>query len=150
MPNPDGTLTGSDKVTLTQVFNRIIPVESGDLGAGSLGILDSVEQQANAQPATRSAFLRIVEALSHDMMAHAVGGFAAMTKDEQIASLHGVENTLPEEFNVVLGIARNIYYNLSETPPRPADFDSDNELFGKVEVEEVADKSTVNPRRNRK
>jgi hypothetical protein len=135
MPNQDGSLTGSDTVTLIKVFNRIIPTESPELGAGTIGILDDVEELSSKTPATRSAFLRIVEALSLDLMSHAVGGFAALTAEEQIACIHGVEATLPEEFSVVLGLARDVYYEREQTPKRPKTFDDENEIFGKVTVE---------------
>ncbi len=135
MPNQDGSLTGSDTVTLIRVLNRIIPSESPELGAGTIGILDDVEERSSNSPALRSAFLRIVEALSLDMMSHAVGGFAALTAEEQTASIQNVEATLPEEFSVVLGLARDVYYEREQTPERPTTFDDETEIFGKVKVE---------------
>lgn len=137
MPNQDGSLTGSDKITLNHVLNRIIPSENPELAAGSLGILATVHDQAKADPSTHSAFLRIVEALSLDMMAHAVGGFAALTEEEQDASLHNVENSLPEEFKTVLALARDVYYEDDRTPDRPESFSGEPEAFGNVEIEPV-------------
>jgi hypothetical protein len=150
MPNQDGSLTAADTVTLNQVLNRIIPSESTELGAGTIGILDDVEKRSSGTPATRSAFLRIVEAMSLDMMSHAVGGFAALTADEQIASIQNVEATLPEEFAVVLGLARDVYYEREQTPARPKSFDTENEIFGKVKVEAEPVKTRPSRRRNRK
>ncbi|MBT3994441.1 MAG: hypothetical protein HOJ22_06255 [Chloroflexi bacterium] len=149
MPNQDGSLTGSDKVTLVHMLNRIIPADSPNLGAGTLGILGSVQERAGAEKSTQSHFLRIVDALSLDMMAQAVGGFAALTPDEQIASLQIVENTLPTEFKTVLGLARDVYYEDERTPNRPKNFENENEIFGKIELEEItAEKSP--PRRRRR
>lgn len=150
MPNQDGSLTGSDKVTLTQMLNRIIPSDSPNLAAGSLGLLDSLQERVNGNADTRSAFVRVVEALSLDMMAHAVGGFAAMTEDEQIASIKIIELTLPNEFRSVLGLARDVYYEDERTPERPANFDSGNEIFGKIEVEEISAEKSAPHRRKRR
>ncbi|MBT3996248.1 MAG: hypothetical protein HOF01_10665 [Chloroflexi bacterium] len=135
MPNQDGSLTNSDKITLTQLLDRVVPVDDPKFAAGALGLRDLVEERSKANPSSNSALLRIIAALSLDMMAHAVGGFAALTVDEQISSIRNVETTLPAEFNIVLGITRDVYYEDDRTPKRPTSFDGDNEIFGKVEIE---------------
>ena len=132
MPNQDGSLTGSDKITLVQVLNRMVPFDSIDLAAGTLGMLKEVQQRATGDDELRHAFMRVTEALSLDLLAQAVGGFAALTNEEQITSLHGVENVLPEEFAVFLELVRSIYYEDSRTPDRPDNFEGDNEEFGKI------------------
>lgn len=137
MPNQDGSLTGSDKITLTHALNRIIPTDDPELGAGTLGLLDKIEDRASESSNSRSAFLRIVEALSLDMMAHAVGGFAALTEDEQISSIQHVEFSLPEEFAEFLRVVRDVYYEDTRTPNRPDDFSGDTEIFGKIELETI-------------
>lgn len=76
-----------------------------------------------------------MEALSLDMMTHAVGGFMALTGDEQKSAIHNVENNLHAEFNIVLDITRDIYYEDDRTPERPTSFDGDNEIFGKVVID---------------
>jgi hypothetical protein len=43
---------------------------------------------------------------------------------------------LPREFSVVLGLVRDVYYEDERTPERPKSFDNDDEIFGKVVVEE--------------
>ena len=135
MPNQDGSLTNSDKITLTQLLDRVVPVDDPKFAAGALGLRDLVEERSKANPSSNSALLRIIAALSLDMMAHADGGFAALTVDEQISSIRNVETTLPAEFNIVLGITRDVYYEDDRTPKRPTSFDGDNEIFGKVEIE---------------
>ena len=150
MSNQDGSLSESDKVTLIQVLNRIIPSESTELGAGTIGILDDVEELSSSTPALRSAFLRIVEALSLDLMSHAVGGFAALTAEEQTACIQSVEAILPEEFSVVLGLARDVYYEREQTPARPKSFDNESEIFGKVKIEVEPVKKRPIHRRTRK
>jgi O-methyltransferase involved in polyketide biosynthesis len=77
-----------------------------------------------------------VEALSLDLLAHAVGGFSALTEEEQTSTLRNIENTLPREFSIVLGLVRDVYYEDERTPERPKSFDNDDEIFGKVVVEE--------------
>ncbi len=135
MPNQDGSLTGSDTITLTATLNRIISADSPELAAGTLGILDEVQERAKTTQESQSAFLRIVEALSLDLMSHAVGGFTALTEEEQIASIHNVESSLPEEFNVFLELVRDVYYEDSRTPDRPTSFSGDTEIFGRVEID---------------
>ncbi len=59
-----------------------------------------------------------------------------MTEDEQISSLRNIESTLPAEFNVVLNLARDVYYENDETPDRPVNFAGEDEIFGKLALEE--------------
>jgi hypothetical protein len=132
MPNQDGSLTGADEITLVQVLNRMIPFDDANLAAGTLGMLNEVQQRTTADDQLRHAFMRITEALSLDLLAQAVGGFAALTAQEQATSLHGVEDLLPEEFRLFLGIVRDVYYEDSRTPDRPDNFEGDNEEFGKI------------------
>jgi len=135
MPNQDGSITNSDKITFTQLLNRVVPVDDPKFGAAALGLRNLVEERSKANPSSNSALLRIIDALSLDMMAHAVGGFAALTVDEQNFAIHNVETTLPEEFNIILGITRDVYYEDERTPKRPTNFDGDNEIFGKVVID---------------
>jgi hypothetical protein len=127
----------------------MIPVDDSKLAAGALGLHKELQSRASNDTDTQSAFLRVVDALSLDLLSHAVGGFAALTEDEQISSLHNVENTLPEEFSTVLDLLRNIYYEDKRTPDRPTTFDSDREIFGKVVVEEQPDRPESLRRRSR-
>jgi hypothetical protein len=135
MPNQDGSITNSDKITFTQLLNRVVPVNDPKFGAAALGLRNLVEERSKANPSSNSALLRIIDALSLDMMARAVGGFAALTVDEQNFAIHNVETTLPEEFNIILGITRDVYYEDERTPKRPINFDGDNEIFGKVVID---------------
>jgi hypothetical protein len=149
MPNQDGSLTEADKITLTRALDRMI-TSTGDtmLEMSGLDLLNSVHERAELDASSRSAFLRIVDALSLDLLSHAVGGFAALTKQEQISSLLNVENTLPEEFTVVLNIARDVYYENESTPERPKNFD-DDDTFGKQVVEIDPEPIRKTGRRNR-
>jgi len=135
MPNQYGSLTDSDRITFTQLLNRIVPFDDPKIGAGTLGLRDLVEERCKEKPSSHSALLRVMEALSLDMMTHAVGGFMALTGDEQKSAIHNVENNLHAEFNIVLDITRDIYYEDDRTPERPTSFDGDNEIFGKVVID---------------
>ena len=155
MPNQDGSLTGADEITLVQVLNRMVPSDDDDLGAGTLGILDEVQQRSTGDDQLHHAFMRITEALSLDLLAQAVGGFAALSEQEQVTSLHGVENVLPEEFGLFLGTVRDVYYEDRRTPDRPENFKGENEEFGKIPspseeiLERLSEKNQAN-RRNRR
>ena len=141
MPTHDGSLTDADRVTLVRVLDRLIPTTTRELAAGALGMLDTVEKRATGEQATRSAFMRVVEALSLDLTAHAIGGFSAMTIPEQNEALLNIERTLPVDFLLVLGIVRDVYYESDRTPGRPAIFDADDERFGKAT--DLADADTA-------
>ncbi|MDA1280324.1 MAG: hypothetical protein O3B95_09855 [Chloroflexi bacterium] len=132
MPNHDGSLSDADRLRLVHALNLMIPVEESVPGPGTLGLLGAVEARAVRDKLTLSALLRIVEAMSLDLTAHAVGGYSAMTERERIDSLLNIERTLPDEFTIVLNIVRDVYYEDSRTPPRPQNFESENEIFGKV------------------
>ncbi len=148
MPKQDGSLTDADHVALVRVLDRLIPTEEAELAAGALGILDDVEERARREKSTRSAFIRVVEALSLDLTAHAVGGFSAMTDQEQTNALLNIERTLPGEFSLVLDIVRDVYYENDRTPGRPVNFDGDSEVFGKVPKE--TDAAPAGQHRNRR
>ena len=155
MPEQDGSLSDADCVTLVRALNRLIPTGNAKLDAGALGMLNAVDERANLNKLTRSAFLRVVEALSLDLTAHAVGGFSAMTDQEQTNALLSIESTLPAEFSLFLGIVRDVYYEDDRTPDRPASFDSEREVFGKVPSDARSDLVTArqqrrNPRNYRK
>ena len=141
MPTQDGSLTDADRVTLGSVLNHLIPAPDAELAAGTLGILDDVVERAGREKSSRSALIRVVDALSLDLTAHAVGGFAAMTGEEQSGALLSIENTLPAEFSLFLGIVRDVYYEDDRTPTRPDDFDGDDEVFGKVPEDADADQT---------
>ena len=146
MPNQDGSLTDADRITLDRALNSLIPAENSELAVGSLDMANNVERRAGREKATRSAFVRVVEALSLDPMAHAVGGFAAMTTQEQTEALLNIERTLPEEFSLVLGIMRDVYYEDDRTPERPANFDGDDEVFGKISEDADPGRRIPSPR----
>ena len=139
MPEQDGSLTDADRITLDRALNHLIPTEKSELAASALDMANNVERRAGRDKATRSAFMRVVEALSLDPLAHAIGGFSAMTGQEQTEALLSIERTLPEEFSLVLGIVRDVYYEDDRTPGRPAHFDGDDEVFGKTPGEPDAD-----------
>ena len=132
MPTQDGSLTDADRITLYQAFDRMIPTDDAEIKAGVPRILNGVEERARREKTTHSAFLRVVEALSLDLTAHAVGGFSAMTDQEQIDALLNIENTLPGEFSLFMDTVRDVYYEDDRTPERPANFDGDAEVFGKA------------------
>ena len=145
MPQQDGSLTDADRVTLVGALNRLIPNGDAELAAGAPGMLGDVEERARREKSTLSAFMRIVEALSLDLTAHAIGGFSAMTDQEQTRALLAIESTLPEEFSLFLGIVRDVYYENDRTPDRPTDFDGDDEVFGKAPQDADADNAARIP-----
>jgi len=135
MPNQDGSLIPADRIRVAQALNRMIPADNPELSPKSLGILDAIEVQTGTDESIRTAFIRFVELLSLDLMAHAVGGFTAMTEEEQIDALLTIERTLPMEFGIVLSTARDAYYADSRTPDRPEKFEHEQYAFGKIDPE---------------
>ena len=97
MPKQDGSLTDADRGTLVRALDRLISTVDAEFAAGALGMLGDVEERARREKSTRSAFLRVVEALSLDLTAHAVGGFSAMTDQQQTNAVFGMEGALAGE-----------------------------------------------------
>jgi hypothetical protein len=141
MPKQDGSLTGADHVALGRALNRMIPSEDPQSRAGTLGISRLIEERATREKGTRSAFLRVIEALALDPTAHAVGGFAAMTGEQQTDALLNIERALPGEFSIFLEIVRDVYYQDDRTPGRPENFDDEAEVFGKATEDADADQA---------
>jgi hypothetical protein len=148
MPNSDGSLKNSEKIMLRIAADRVISVTDDSPSPSDLGIVDSVISAAMSNDSARKSLTRVVEAMNLDMLAQAVGGWAAMSSDEQTHSLLLVEHALPEEFSAILNIVREWYYSHEQTPERPDNFDAKDELFGKVVIEEAPRGSQSRERRS--
>ncbi len=133
MPNQDGSLTESDRVTLARVLDHMIPGTDPNLAASALDLGADLDKKTLENKLSRSALLRVVEALSLDMTSHVVGGFSAMTEQQQIDALLNIEHLLPAEFTSVLELARNLYYADERTPERQSISESEAEIFGKMQ-----------------
>jgi len=148
MPNSDGSLKNSEKIMLGIAADRVISVTDDSPSPSDLGIVDSVISAATGNDSVRKSLTRVVEAMNLDMLAQAVGGWVAMSSEEQTHSLLLVEHALPEEFSAILNIVRESYYSHEQTTERPDNFDSEDELFGKVEIEEAPRGSQSRERRS--
>ena len=133
MPNQDGSLTESDRVTLARALDHMIPGTDPNLAASALDLGADLDKKTLEDKLSRSALLRVIEALSLDMTSHVVGGFSAMTEQQQIDALLSIEHLLPVEFTSVLELARNLYYADERTPERQPTSESEAEIFGKIQ-----------------
>ena len=126
------------------MLDRLIPFDDPDLKPSNLKIINRVIDQCIKDDSSKAALMKIIDALSLDIMSSAVGGFAALTNDEQTKSILEIEKSLPEEFNIVLGATRKAYYENTKTAEFPSNFNSENEIFGKV----LSESHSSNQRRN--
>ena len=133
MPNQDGSLTESDRATLARALDHMIPGTNPNLAASALDLGADLDKKTLEDKLSRSALLRVIEALSLDMTSHVVGGFSAMTEQQQIDALLNIEHLLPAEFTSILELARNLYYADERTPERQSDSESETEIFGKIQ-----------------
>lgn len=133
MPNQDGSLTESDQITLARALDHMIPGTDPNLAARALDLGADLDKKTLEDKLSRSALLRIIEALSLDMTSHVVGGFPAMTEQQQINALLSIEHLLPGEFTSVLELARNLYYADERTPERQSTAENEAEIFGKFQ-----------------
>jgi len=147
MPNSDGSLKTSEKIMLGIAADRVISVAEESPSPSDIGIVDSVISASMSENTSRKCLVRVIEAMNLDMLARAVGGWVAMSSEEQTHSLLLVEHALPGEFSTILNIVRESYYSHKETPDSPEKFDSEDEVFGKVEIEEVTRASQSRERR---
>ena len=133
MPNQDGSLTESDRATLARALDHMIPGTNPNLAASALDLGADLDKKTLEDKLSRSALLRVIEALSLDMTSHVVGGFSAMTEQQQIDALLNIEHLLPDEFTGILELARNLYYADERTPERQSTSESETEIFGKIQ-----------------
>ena len=132
MPYQNDLLRNSEIVALTIMLDRLIPFDDPDLKPSNLKIINRVIDQCIKDDSSKAALMKIIDALSLDIMSSAVGGFAALTNNEQTKSILEIEKSLPEEFNIVLGATREAYYENTKTAELPSNFNSEKEIFGKV------------------
>ena len=60
MPNRDGSLKDSDRVALSIMLDRIIPVEDQEKVPSKFGILDSVIELNSTNDTSKNGFMRVV------------------------------------------------------------------------------------------
>jgi hypothetical protein len=106
----NGKLMPADRVTLGVVLDRLIPPVDDLRGAGRMGLAPEVERVAGQVPRYRAALLQIMDALSLDMLAHAAGGFGALSPEQQVDSIREVEQSLPKPFAIFLELVYLVYY----------------------------------------
>jgi hypothetical protein len=111
MPDKDGNLTGSDRRNMRIVLDRIIPAVDGLPGAGSMGLLETVEEMAAGHGRFRTALVRFLDALSLDMEVEAAGGFTALSEERQVEAIREIESSLTREFNHMLEAVYLAYYS---------------------------------------
>ena len=110
MPDKNGTLTDSDRRNMRAVMDRFIPPVDDLPGAGSMGLLEEVEQMAVRHDRFRSALVKFLDALSLDMSVQASGGFMAVPDEVKDEAIREIETALPRLFADVLEVVYLAYY----------------------------------------
>ena len=107
----DGRLAAADRVTLAAVLDHLVPPVGELPGAGEMGLAPEVERVARRVPRFRAALLRVMDAISLDMLSHAAGGFRALSPEQQVEAIREVEQSLPRPFAVFVELVYLVYYS---------------------------------------
>lgn len=110
MPTKDGQLTEADRRNMRVVMDRLVPPVDDLPGAGSMGLLEKVEEMGSKHGRFQRSLVRFLDALSMDMSVEAEGGFLAMEPDQQDDAIREIEQSLATEFANVLEVVYLAYY----------------------------------------
>ena len=125
-------INDSDRVTLSEVMDRLIPSVDDLAAAGQMGLGPEVERMANDVARYANALESFVGALSADPLSRAAGGFRALSPEEQDNAIRVIEKNIPAEFGTFLEIVYLAYYSQPAVhrrigwvgrPPQPEGFD---------------------------
>ncbi len=105
------SLTDSDRLTLKAAMDLIVPAVDDLPGAGSMGLVGSLEELAERTADYGQALGRVMEALSLDPSARAEGGFSALDGEQQTAALRVLETSMPKSFDAFVDLVYIVYYS---------------------------------------
>jgi hypothetical protein len=118
MPTKDGKLTEADRRNMRVVMDRLIPPVDDLPGAGSMGLLEKVEEMGAKHGRFQTSLARFLDALSMDMSVEAEGGFLAMESEGQDEAIREIEQSLSTVFANVLEVVYLAYYSQPEVHKR--------------------------------
>ena len=128
----DLKITDADRVTLSEVMDRLIPAVDDLPAAGQMGLGPEVERMASEVPRYAAAFESVLGAMATDPLSRATGGFRALSPDDQDNAIRVIERNIPDGFGTFLEIVYLAYYSQPAVqrrigwvgrPPQPEGFD---------------------------
>ena len=128
----DLKITDADRVTLSEVMDRLIPAVDDLQAAGQMGLGPEVERMAGEVPRYARAVESVLDALSTDPLSRAAGGFRALSPDDRDNAISVIEKNIPGKFGTFLEVVYLAYYSQSAVhrrigwvgrPPQPEGFD---------------------------
>ncbi len=128
----DLKITDADRVTLSEVMDRLIPAVDDLPAAGEMGLGSEVERMAGEVPRYAKAMETVLDALSTDPLSRATGGFRALSPDDRDNAIRVIERNMPGDFGTFLEIVYLAYYSQSAVhqrigwvgrPPQPEGFE---------------------------
>ncbi len=128
----DLKITDADRVTLSEVMDRLIPAVDDLPAAGEMGLGSEVERMAGEVPRYGEAMESVLGALSTDPLSRATGGFRALSPDDRDNAIRVIERNIPEDFGTFLEVVYLAYYSQAAVherigwvgrPPQPEGFD---------------------------
>ena len=128
----DLKISDADRVTLSEVMDRLIPAVDDLPAAGEMGLGPEVERMAVEVPRYARAMEIVLDALSTDPQSRATGGFRALSPDDQDNAIRVIERNIPDAFGTFLEIVYLTYYSQPAVhrrigwvgrPPQPEGFE---------------------------
>ena len=128
----DLKITDADRVTLSEVMDRLIPAVDDLPAAGQMGLGPEVERMASEVPRYGAAFESVLGAFATDPLSRATGGFRALSPDDQDNAIRVIERNIPDGFGTFLEIVYLAYYSQPAVhrrigwvgrPPQPEGFE---------------------------
>ena len=125
-------INDSDRVTLSEVMDRLIPSVDDLAAAGQMGLGPEVERMASDVVRYANALESVLGALSADPLSRAAGGFRALSPEDQDNAIRVIEKNIPADFGTFLEIVYLAYYSQPVVhrrigwvgrPPQPEGFD---------------------------
>ena len=125
-------INDSDRVTLGEVMDRLIPAVDDLPAAGQMGLGPEVERMASDVLRYANALESVLGAMSADPLSRAAGGFRALSPEDQDNAIRVIEKNIPDDFGTFLEIVYLAYYSQSTVhrrigwvgrPPQPEGFD---------------------------
>lgn len=106
--NPMLELTGSDRLTLRAMVDRLVPPVGNLPGAGGLGLLDALVEGATRHPPYAVAITALLDALESE---GSTPGFDDLDPARQDGAIRRMEAGDPISFNGLLELVYIVYYS---------------------------------------
>ena len=125
-------ISDSDRVTLGEVMDRLIPGVDDLPAAGQMGLGVEVERMARDVSRFAKGLESVLGALSADPSSRASGGFRGLKPEDQDTAIRAIEKNIPTKFGTFLEIVYLAYYSQPAVhrrigwvgrPPQPEGFD---------------------------